>query len=106
MIVSSRSEPVETMRGGHAGHLFQPRDVAARAGRQIGEAPHALGRLGPACDRLVDRLARRELTEIARELLHGRAVARYDVQILISSSPSSTSSFVSASASMPLTRTA
>ena len=42
MIVSSRSEPVETMRRRHAGHLFEPRDVAARGVGQIRPAADAL----------------------------------------------------------------
>ena len=39
----------------HAAHLFQPRDVALRLGRQLRVVARALGRRRPARPRLVDR---------------------------------------------------
>ena len=56
-MVSSRSEPVETIAA-DAGHFFEPRDVAPRRLGQILVPPHASGRRRPARHRFVHRLAR------------------------------------------------
>ena len=68
MMVSSRSEPVEMIAAGTPDACFEERDIAARVLGQIGEAADALGRRVPAGQRLVDRLARGQLREIARQL--------------------------------------